>query len=238
MNKIFKALSALLNYPDQALVEALPEISEIVEGSRQLNAKIREGLKDLITELSREPLLDRQEAYVHLFDRTISLSLHLFEHVHGESRDRGQAMVDLATIYGQKDLLTVDGELPDYLPLFLEFLSMLDPPEAQEHISHALHIVVALGERLEKKGTHYASIMSAVASMAHGKPDAEGLEKLRSIAEHDPDDKEALDRAWEEAAVSFGPGAESDASGCPKAEAMVAEILGASELAEGGRSDG
>ncbi len=238
MNKIYKALSALLSYPDQALVEALPEISEIVEGSRQLTAKTRNGLQDLITELSSEPLLDRQEAYVHLFDRTISLSLHLFEHVHGESRDRGQAMVDLATIYGQKGLLTVDGELPDYLPLFLEFLSTLDPMEAQEHISHALHIVVALGERLEKKGTHYASLLNAIASMAHGKPDREGLEKLRSIPEHDPDDKEALDQAWEEAAVSFGPGPEGEGAGCPKAEAMMAEILGGSELAEEGRSDG
>ena len=108
--KTYRALAALLAYPEAALIEALPEIRP------QAPAEVLR----LVKELEEQDLLVSQECYVSLFDRSRALSLHLFEHVHGESRDRGQAMVDLQAAYLARGMQVVAHELPDYLPAFLE----------------------------------------------------------------------------------------------------------------------
>jgi nitrate reductase molybdenum cofactor assembly chaperone NarJ/NarW len=118
----FRALAALLAYPEPELIAALPQIRREVAGDR--------GLLGLLGEFDHLPLHELQERYVELFDRSRALSLHLFEHVHGESRDRGQAMVDLARTYASRGVQVADNELPDYLPAFLEFLSLLPAPAA------------------------------------------------------------------------------------------------------------
>jgi nitrate reductase molybdenum cofactor assembly chaperone len=123
MANVFKALSALLTYPTKELQEATGPISEMLDNEPAVPAGIRRQLHDLIEELATGDLYDLQERYVLLFDRTRSLSLHLFEHVHGESRDRGQAMVDLQNLYARGGLEISAAELPDFLPLFLEFLA-------------------------------------------------------------------------------------------------------------------
>ncbi len=125
MTKTFKALSALLSYPTEELKAAAPEIRDAIERERLLPAAVRRRLDAFIAEFAAGDIYDLQERYVLLFDRTRSLSLHLFEHVHGESRDRGQAMIDLKTQYETHGLDISAAELPDFLPLFLEYLSIL-----------------------------------------------------------------------------------------------------------------
>lgn len=217
----FKALSALLSYPTAELCAARNEIRRVIEEEAVLPAADRRALDRLIDGLGDGDLLDLQERYVSLFDRTRSLSLHLFEHVHGESRDRGQAMIDLQDLYKTHELEVAANELPDYLPLFLEFLSMRSLDDARGLLGQPLGILIAVRERLEKRESPYAAVFRALERLADGKPSAEDLEALRAEADDDPNDTVALDRAWEEEAVTFGP---DESAGCPKASAMLDRI--------------
>jgi len=128
--KTLKVLSALLAYPTPELQAAAAELEAVLRSEALLPAPHIDGVCDLIRDLAGRDILDAEERYVLLFDRTRSLSLHLFEHVHGESRDRGQAMVDLLKLYEDAGYRPTAAELPDYLPLFLEFASTRPPAEA------------------------------------------------------------------------------------------------------------
>ena len=213
MNTVLKIVSLVLSYPTQELKEAVPAIREALTAEAGLDVRARDRLERLADDIGRLDLYDAQERYVHLFDRTRSLSLHLFEHVHGESRDRGQAMVDLMQMYEAQGLEIDAKELPDYLPLFLEFLSMLPEAEAQDLLSQVAHIVAALKERLRKRKSVYAGAFAAVEALAHGRPDGALLRTLLDAPEDDPDDLEALDRLWQEEAVTFGGNAGDNACG-------------------------
>lgn len=197
----FRVLAALLAYPEPELIAALDEAVAILESEALVPRRERAGLGDLIEHLRDGDLLDRQEGYVALFDRRRSLSLHLYEHVHGESRDRGQAMVRLVQLYRLHGLEIAARELPDYLPLFLEFLSLLAPEPARRLLSEPLPIVAAIGKQLHEAGSAYAAIFDALCAVAGGRPD--------SVVELPADDDAAaLDRNWEEEEVSFmGAGA-------------------------------
>ena len=212
MNPIFKILSILLSYPDEEIQAATGELRNAVAADSALGRDQRLRLVALIDELAERDLMDLQERYVLLFDRTRSLSLHLFDHIHGESRDRGQAMVDLRAMYDAAGLEIAANELPDYLPLFLEYLATRPFDEARNLLQQTSHIVAAVRERLVKRGSPYAVVLEALEAMAAGRPDAEGLETLRQAPDDDPNDLKALDRAWEEEPVTFGPGASST---CP-----------------------
>ena len=211
--KTLRVLSALLTYPTEELVAAGPELSAVLEHEAVLGRQARSGLQGLITGLTEGDLMDMQERYILLFDRTRSLSLHLFEHVHGESRDRGQAMVDLIKLYEDGGYSPTTAELPDFLPLFLEYAALLAPAAAIELISQPAHVFAALHERLRKRGSPYAEVFSALLALSRAKPDAETLARLMAEPDPEPDDLEALDAAWAEEEVLFGPGAASDACG-------------------------
>lgn len=203
-NLTFKALSALLAYPGEDLVVAAPAIADVLALEGLVAEPARAGLVPLLEELAQDDLFALQETYVGLFDRTRRLSLHLFEHVHGESRDRGQAMVDLAALYEKGGLVLVANELPDYLPLFLEFLSTRPLPEAQALITDIAHILASLEERLTARGSTYAAVFSALRTLA---TDGAVATPSPAPASAEPvDDLAALDAAWEETAVTFGPG--------------------------------
>ena len=213
MNTLVKIASLLLSYPTEGLKEAAPEIGAALAADALLEPRDRERLSRLVDDLARLDIYDAQERYVHLFDRTRSLSLHLFEHVHGESRDRGQAMVDLMQMYEAQGLEIDAKELPDYLPLFLEFLSMLPEAEAQDLLGQVAHIVAALKERLRKRRSVYAGAFVALEALAQGAADGKLLRELLDAPEDDPDDLEALDRVWQEEAVTFGGNAGENACG-------------------------
>ena len=113
-------------------------------------------------------IYELQERYFALFDRSRTLSLHLFEHIHGESRDRGQAMADLVSLYAQPWLEMTAGELPDFLPLFLEFLSLLPDAEARTMLTEPAGILRALTDRLAERNTGYVAVMAALADTRAG----------------------------------------------------------------------
>ena len=226
MIRTFKVLSLLLSYPTEEIKAAAPELTAALDADGLLSGRVRLRLAALIGEIAARDLYDLQERYVLLFDRTRSLSLHLFEHVHGEGRDRGQAMIDLMALYEGNGLHIEAKELPDYLPLFLEFLSTQPLGEAQSLLAQPLHIFAALRERLGKRKSAYAAAFAALEALARDNPDAETLAALLGEAEDDPHDLEALDRTWEDAPVTFGPSAGSVApgGGCPAARASLARM--------------
>lgn len=206
MIKTFKALSALLSYPDAQLQRAAGELRDGLRAERLLPAKHNAALTNFIDKIERQDLYELQAHYVALFDRTRSLSLHLFEHVHGDSRARGQALIDLLGLYQRHGLHIDARELPDYLPLFLEFLSTLRLNEAKDILNQPLQILMALRQRLEKNGSDYAALLAALEALATGRSTvANTAGELFSA--HDPavDNLDALDREWEERAVLFAP---------------------------------
>ena len=207
MANIFKVFSALLTYPTKELQEAAGAISETLDHEPAIPTGIRRQLQDLIEEVATGDLYDLQERYVLLFDRTRSLSLHMFEHVHGESRDRGQAMVDLQNLYGQGGLEISAAELPDFVPLFLEFLATQPKTRAYELLGQPVHIFSAVAERLRKRQSSYESVFRALTALASVKPKDEEVSALLALPDPDPLDLAALDAAWEDEAVRFGPGA-------------------------------
>ena len=220
----FKVLSALLVYPEQELIDSLDEMAAVLGAEGALPEVERRALEALIADLTSADLMDAQARYVALFDQSRSLSLHLYEHSHGESRDRGQAMVNLLHHYRANGLEPGTSELPDFLPLFLEFLSTLPVSEARPLLGQALPVVALLRARLEKRNAPHAAVFRAIEALASQRADEAAIRQL--VADEAPDDTpEALDRAWEEAPVTFGndPGA-TDGAGCSAASAMVARF--------------
>jgi len=213
----YKALAVLLAYPtadSQALAGAA---IQAIEDEGMVPVQVRRSLARLADELAEGDLFELQERYVWQFDRTRSLSLNLYEHVHGESRDRGQAMVALLELYRSKGVELSANELPDNLPVFLEFLSLLPELEAASLLGEAAHVLAAMGERLHKRQSPYRAVFGALTALAGAKADAAALASLMQEPDDDPGDFETLDRLWAETAVTFGP---TDV-GCPKAADFV-----------------
>jgi nitrate reductase delta subunit len=225
MRRTLKVLSALLSYPTAELKAAIPEIRAALDREACLPRKDRDRLDRILEEITTGDLYDLQERYVLLFDRTRSLSLHLFEHVHGESRDRGQAMVDLKALYETHGLLMSQSELPDHLPLFLEFLSQIPEAEARDLLEETSHVLEAIRLRLKKRKVAYASVFSCAQALAHAKPQTEVVAALMGEPDEDPNDLAALDAAWEDEEVTFGPGAAAAAQ-CGK-DGLAAKLRAA-----------
>ena len=206
MTKTFKVLSAVLSYPTAEMQSAVDEMRAAVTDEALLSENQQLALFQLLDDFAKQDLYELQERFVLLFDRTRSLSLHLFEHVHGESRERGQAMVDLATLYRENGLEISDRELPDYLPMFLEFLSTLPLDEARSMLSQPLHIISVLSTRLKRRKSVYAAPFSALESLALNEPESDAVHAILEEPEDDPNDFEQLDRLWKDSEVVFGPG--------------------------------
>jgi nitrate reductase delta subunit len=204
---LFKALSALLSYPSQEMREALREIADVVRAAPFLTAREKRGLLDLVEELACGELLEIEERYVDLFDRGRALSLHLFEHLHGDSRDRGEAMVDLKRIYERAGFELSARELPDYLPVLLEYLSCRDLAEAQATLADCAHILTTIGRSLIARGSRYAAVLQAAIVIAGESPiDAAKVPRAKERTE-------SLDRDWaEEPAFAGSPAAAAPAA--------------------------
>ena len=169
----FKVLSALLGYPTEELKAAVPQLIVALDAEALVPKSVRRQLDILLDEIATHDLLDLQERYVFLFDRTRSLSLHIFEHVHGESRDRGQAMIDLKNHYENAGFEMTASELPDFVPLFLEFLSTQDRAQAYDLLAQPAHIFSALAERLRKRQSPYEAVFRCLVALAAAKPKGE-----------------------------------------------------------------
>ena len=209
----FKALGALLDYPTPELQAALDEIEQALREERAIPAAELEGVGAFIDRLRRSDIMDAQEYWIGLFDRSKRLALHLYEHSHGESRDRGQAMVNLALTYRMNGFELNVAEMPDYLPLFLEFLSVIPELHARRYLSDAIDIVEALRIRLEERDSTYASLLGALVTLAQREADDAQVEAILAGEPEDPKDLDQLDREWAEEPVDFTAG--SALKDCP-----------------------
>lgn len=218
MNLRFRILSALLHHPDEALRAALPEIAAAIPqaGFRPPHDA---ALARLCRRLQTGELLDRQEAFSTLFDRGRSCSLNLFEHVHGDTRNRGPAMVALVEAYQSAGYAPDANELPDYLPLFLEFLAVAPPALGRELLGQAAPILDRLHARLAGRGSADARAYAAVPAAALAEA---GVAPEVAPEPGDDDEAEAIDREWEDAPVTFGPENDPNREG---ARAKVAAMI-------------
>jgi nitrate reductase delta subunit len=206
-----RVLSALLSYPDAGVRRHLPEMLEILRRENALPLARRDELDALIAKLRGGDPLDVEAEYVQLFDRGRGTSLHLFEHVHGDSRDRGPAMIDLAQTYEQAGLLLAPGELPDYLPAVLEFVSTQPPREAKAFLGEIAHILNGIFGALRKRASAYASVLGALLELAG--------EKAQPVA---TDVEETLDESWAEPPVFDGCSAKGQARpGAPQSIQVI-----------------
>jgi nitrate reductase delta subunit len=197
-----KVISLLLDYPSSELLEIRQELIEEIRADKALPEGQRAPLIEFIDQLCTTDLLDAQDNYVGLFDRGRSLSLLLFEHVHGESRDRGQAMVDLMAIYEDNGFQIDAKELPDYIPLFLEYLSKRPVEEVQQWLADVSHILALLETRLDQRKSFYAVLCTALIEISG--VEVERKELVAKVATEAADDTpEALDKVWEEEMVRF-----------------------------------
>jgi nitrate reductase delta subunit len=189
---VFKAFSALLSYPTEEMRQALPEIADAIRGSPVLGLRERSDLLNLIAEIGQGDLFAAEERYVDLFDRGRALSLHLFEHLHGDSRDRGAAMVELKRLYTAAGFELSARELPDFLPVVLEYLSCRNAAEAHDLLADCAHILTSIARSLVARRSCYAAVLQALLVIAGEKPVDSA--KVTPVDER----LDALDRDWDE----------------------------------------
>jgi len=200
MSLTLRVLARLLGYPDAALRGDLPEMRAALRRERALGAARVADLEALIEQISGSDALDAEAAYVQLFDRSRATSLHLFEHVHGDSRDRGPAMIDLGKTYAQAGLYLAPDELPDYLPVVLEFASTQPPREAREFLGEMAHILNSLYGALQDRASAHAAVIAALLELA-----GEKVRPVKPVAEA------PLDESWAEPPAFDGCSAKGQA---------------------------
>ncbi|EDL9852515.1 nitrate reductase molybdenum cofactor assembly chaperone [Salmonella enterica subsp. enterica serovar Rissen] len=193
--QILKAIGLLMEYPDDELWECRDEALTLVQHDAPM-------LADFTRELLYAPLLDKQAEWCEVFDRGRATSLLLFEHVHAESRDRGQSMVDLLSQYETVGLQLNCRELPDHLPLYLEYLSVLPKAEAREGLQNIAPILALLGGRLKQRGAPWYQLFDALLTLAGSTLTSDSVTK-QIIQESRDDTRQALDAVWEEEQVKF-----------------------------------
>ncbi|MEW6707825.1 MAG: nitrate reductase molybdenum cofactor assembly chaperone [Pseudomonadota bacterium] len=206
-----RALARLLCYPDDTLMGQLPDVAEVLAADEALSPRTRRGLAELVSDLLSRDWLEVEARYVDSFDRGRRTSLHLFEHVHGDSRDRGPAMIDLQQTYAASGLYLADGELPDFLPVVLEFASTQPADVAREFLAEMAHILNALHSALSERDNPYAAVIAATLELT-GEP----LQAVKVEAE------EPVDQSWAEPEVFGGcSSAGQQAPGQPQAIHIV-----------------
>jgi len=211
--KTFKVLGLLMSYPKPEWITHLDECEVLLMEEKFLPKKHLQAVLAFIAELKTADIYDVQEEFVGTFDRGRTHSLHLFEHIHGESRDRGQAMVNLADAYEEKGFFIDQAELPDYIPLFLEFLSLCPVDEAVALLGEPIDIMATIAARLKKRDSSYAALFEALVALSRVKP---SREKIEEVLAQEPEDTslEALDKEWEEAAAFAGQPGQAGCGSC------------------------
>ena len=178
---IYKVLSVLLMYPDKWLISSLKEVDLFIRNDLIISNLNKDRLIKVVDHFKVTDLMNLQEQYVNLFDRQKGLSLYLFEHIHGDSRLRGQAMVDLRNMYEEYGFISTKDELPDFIPLFLEYLSFFEDKKAADFLSEVVNIIAILELRLKFKGSLYYFIFNVLKSLSSFKPDEKFIRKALNM---------------------------------------------------------
>lgn len=164
--RLYKILSVLLEYPDQELLDNLPEILTSLDDILGVDDAERTAIQGFLAYLQHRPLSELQADYVKTFDLTAEHSLHLTHHLFGDDKNRGPALIDLGELYKDYGVEVVTNELPDYLPLILEFAAYLDDGEANVFLSDANKVLGVLVDNLKKADSPYAALLSIVEGRA------------------------------------------------------------------------
>ncbi|MEE9273109.1 MAG: nitrate reductase molybdenum cofactor assembly chaperone [Robiginitomaculum sp.] len=193
-----RVLSRLLVYPNREMLSHMDALKQVLDEDGFLKTKTLKKLTAFMDELANMDIMDAQETYVELFDRGRAHCLHLFEHVHGESRFRGQAMIDLSDRYAEKGLIVGTQELPDYLPIFLEFISICEPEIGLETLGQAAPVIATIGEKLKRQKSGYASVFKAITELSGVKLNKAEIAKATDAALPDIQTLDELDKDWQE----------------------------------------
>lgn len=238
-----RLIARLLDYPEQAFFDHHDELLNAVQDADELDQEQKNRLAETVARYVARPLLDVQSDYCELFDRGRATSLLLFEHVHGESRDRGQAMVDLLAQYRADGLVLDARELPDYLPLYLEYLAQGGEERVRRGLEDIAPILALLAARLEQRDSLYAALFSLLLALSGSSAAPEALQS-QVAAEARDDTPQALDAVWEEEQVSFlarmapqGEGCSATAQHRRFAGAVTPQYLDVSTLSPAARGE-
>jgi len=196
--RTLRVLSKLLAYPSADLLANIDALKDVLVEDGFLKPKTLKSLIAFMDRLAETDLIQAEENYVELFDRGRAHCLHLFEHVHGESRFRGQAMVELSERYAEMGLQIGTGELPDYLPLFLEFISICDPEDGLETLAQSAPIIAMIGEKLRRQKSDYAAVMDAIVALSGAKLNKAEIRKAADAALPNIQTLDELDEQWQE----------------------------------------
>lgn len=208
--RLLKLIAVLLDYPADELWSHAAELHEAADDPA-LSPERRATLRGFVEALLATDPIEAQERWLALFDRGRAMSLLIFEHIHGESRSRGQAMVDLLATYRKAGLRLDSRQLPDYLPVVLEYLALQPVEEVHDWLGHIAHILELLAARAQERRSPYSVPLEALVEMAAGRVDLELIRRRVATEERD-DTQEAMDKVWEEEVVRFG--AEAPAEDC------------------------
>lgn len=201
--RTLRVLSRLLAYPGNELFEQMDGLKEVLQEDGFLKPATLARLTAFMDRLAQTELINAQENYVEIFDRGRAHCLHLFEHVHGESRFRGQAMLDLAERYAEKGLVIGAREFPDYLPIFLEFISICEPQEGLETLAQASPVIATIGEKLKRQKSDYSHVFDAIVELSGAKLNRSDIIKAADASLPQIKTLDELDEQWQEPAA-FG----------------------------------
>jgi nitrate reductase molybdenum cofactor assembly chaperone NarJ/NarW len=196
--KTFKVLSLFLMYPSEEWQNLITEAYQVLLTEKVFNKKRLKSLEQLLYYFQKTDLLSLQEQYVEQFDRIPSCSLHLFEHVYGESRERGQAMVDLQDVYKEQGMIAQNSELPDFLPLFLEYLSFLPKEEALDMLGETITIGATLAKRLGNQNSPYQVVFDVLTDLSKVKPDMQAVTIAIAEKSGGKQSTKEIDKLWAE----------------------------------------
>lgn len=158
----YKAMSFLLEYPTQELHANLGELAQAVRQDPEMLDEERSTVLALLDHMAATDLIELQAEYVKTFDLVADHSLHLTHHLFGDDKNRGPALIDLTEMYKEYGLDKSTNELPDYLPLVLEFASQLDDSEARVFLSDTAKILKVLADNLRKADSPWAESVGLI----------------------------------------------------------------------------
>lgn len=167
MNYSFKLLAALLDYPTTLTIQIVNELHELLQSCQLFDEKSKDDIIKFASLHKNNNLLEWQQEYSSIFDITPITSLYLFEHIYGDSRKRGIAMSSLLETYAGYGLEISNQELPDYLPVFLDFISYIeDQNEALSYLADINEILKSIYEALIKCGSNYTLLLQCLITLS------------------------------------------------------------------------
>jgi nitrate reductase delta subunit len=184
--KRLKLVSLLLQYPTDDLLAARAELGAAGAGEGR-------AVERFLDWWMCEPARELQRAYVETFDFTRRNSLYLSYHVHGDRRQRGVAMLRLKQRYAAAGLELLDGELPDYLPVMLEFAALAPPDVGLAALAESRDALELVRASLHDAGSPYALLLDAVAEVLPGLTGAQAARVRRLAAEGPPSEQVGLE---------------------------------------------